>query len=176
VVDIHTREPLPSKKSGIVYLRGPYVMEGYYKKPEETKEAIDPDGWLSTGDLAMIDENGNFRITGRHKDLIMPGGENVSPAEVENIIFEHPTVQDVQVIGVPDERLGEVVMAYIILKQGRRCTEQEIINFCKPRMANFKVPKYVSFVTEFPMTPTGKIQKFRLREKALKELPLGSHD
>lgn len=173
VVDTNTREPLPPGKAGIVYLRGPYVMQGYYKKIEETKNTIDPEGWLNTGDLAMVDENGNFVITGRYKDLIMPGGENVSPAEVENIIFEHPAVKEVQVIGVPDDRLGEVVMAYAILKEDITCTAQEIIDFCKPRMANFKVPKYVQFLDTFPLTPTGKIQKFRLREKAIEELHLG---
>jgi fatty-acyl-CoA synthase len=172
VVDIGTRKPVPQGQSGIVYVKGPYVMNGYYNKPDETKKAVDPDGWLNTGDLAKVDPNGNFTITGRHKDLIMPGGENVSPAEVENVIFEHPGVKAVEVIGVPDERLGELVMAYIILKEGFQCTQEEILKFCKPRMANFKVPKYVLFVDEFPMTPTGKIQKFRLREDALQKLNL----
>lgn len=175
VVDVKTREPLPAGKSGLVYVRGPYVMEGYYMKPDETRKAIDSDGWLNTGDLAMVDEDGNFIITGRHKDLIMPGGENVSPAEVENVIFEHPAVKAVEVIGVPDERLGEVVMANVILKEGVTCTEKEIVAFCKPKMANFKVPKYVSFMSDFPMTPTGKIQKFRLREQAVKKLALYSN-
>jgi fatty-acyl-CoA synthase len=172
VVDIWTRKDLPNNQPGLVYVRGPYVMEGYYKKPEETKETIDSDGWLITGDLGKIDENGNFTLTGRYKDLIMPGGENVSPAEVENFIFEHPAVKDVQVIGVPNERLGEVVMAYVILKQEGDCTEQEIIDFCKSRMANFKVPKFVKFVDGFPMTSTGKVQKFKLKEQAINELNL----
>jgi fatty-acyl-CoA synthase len=172
VVDIRTRRDLPNGQTGLVYVRGPYVMEGYYKKSEETKEAIDSEGWLSTGDLGKIDENGNFTLTGRYKDLIMPGGENVSPVEVENFIFEHPAVKDVQVIGVPDGRLGEVVMAYVILKQEGDCTEQEIIDFCKSRMANFKVPKFVKFIDGFPMTPTGKVQKFKLKERAINELNL----
>jgi fatty-acyl-CoA synthase len=172
VVDIRTRKDLPNNQSGLVYVRGPYVMKEYYKKSEETKEAIDSDGWLNTGDLGKIDENGNLILTGRYKDLIMPGGENVSPAEVENFIFEHPDVKDVQVIGVPDERLGEVVMAYIILKPGSECTEQAITDFCKSKMANFKVPKYIKFIDEFPMTPTGKVQKFKLKEQAIIELNL----
>jgi fatty-acyl-CoA synthase len=172
VVDPRTRKDIPNNQPGLIYVKGPYVMEGYYKKPEETKETIDSDGWLMTGDLGKIDENGNVTLTGRYKDLIMPGGENVSPAEVENFIFEHPAVRDVQVIGVPDERLGEVVMAYIILKQENKCTEQEIIDFCRPRMANFKVPKYLKFVESFPMTPTGKVQKFKLKELAMSELNL----
>jgi len=172
VVDIRTRKDLPNNQPGLIYVRGPYVMEGYYKKPEETKETIDSDGWLMTEDLGKIDENENFTLTGRYKDLIMPGGENVSPAEVENFIFEHPAVKDVQVIGVPNERLGEAVMAYVILKQEGDCTEQEIIDFCKSRMANFKVPKFVIFVDGFPMTSTGKVQKFKLKEQAINELNL----
>jgi fatty-acyl-CoA synthase len=172
VVDIRTRKEQAPGHEGLVYIRGPYVMEGYYKKSKETREAIDEEGWLNTGDLGKLDEKGNFTLTGRHKDLIMPGGENVSPAEVENFIFEHPSVRDVQVVGVPDERLGEVVMAFIILKQGAICTEEDFILFCKSRMASFKVPKYVRFVEEFPLTPTGKIQKFKLREEAIKTLGL----
>jgi len=172
LVDLNTRKELPPNRPGLVYVKGPYVMEGYYKKPEATEEAIDAEGWLNTGDLGKFDEKGNLTLTGRYKDLIMPGGENVSPADVENFIFEHPEVRDVQVIGVPDERLGEAVMAYIILQQGSKCTGQEIIDFCKSRMANFKVPKYVKFVDSFPMTPTGKIQKFKLKEQAILELKL----
>jgi fatty-acyl-CoA synthase len=170
IVDINTRKPLPPGKPGLVYVRGPYVMKSYYNKPGETKMAIDSEGWLNTGDLAKLDQNGNFIITGRYKDLIMPGGENVSPAEVENIIFDHPAVKSVAVIGVPDNRLGEVVAANIILKEGTTCSEQEIIDFCKPRMANFKVPRHILFVKEFPMTPTGKIQNFKLREQTMKKL------
>lgn len=173
IVDIDTREVVSPGKSGIVFVRGPYVMEGYYNKPLETREAINSDGWLNTGDIGMVDQNENLVLTGRYKELIMPGGENVAPAEVENIIFEHPAVKEVQVIGVPDVRLGEAVMAYIISKEGIKCTAEDIIDFCKPRMANFKVPKYVHFVDTFPLTPTGKIQKFRLRERAVKELHLG---
>ena len=172
VVDVDTKDLALPGQSGIVFVKGPYVMEGYYNKPDETREAIDSDGWLNTGDIGMIDKNGNLVLTGRYKDLIMPGGENVSPAEVENIIFEHPAVKEVQVIGVPDERLSEAVMAYIIPKEEMQCTAQEIVDFCKTRIANFKVPKYVQFVDAFPLTPTGKIQKFKLREQAIKELHL----
>jgi len=172
VVDVDTKKELGVGQSGVVMVKGPYVMDGYYKKEMETKEAIDEGGWLNTGDLARVDKDGNFTLTGRLKDLIMPGGENVSPAEVENVIFEHPKVKAVEVIGVPDSRLGEVVMAIVIPKEKDDVTEEEIRSFCKARIANFKLPTYVEFVDAFPMTPTGKIQKFKLREYFIKKLDL----
>ena len=140
-------------------------MTGYYKMPERTKEVLDENGWYYSGDLGKMDENGNVSVTGRKKDLIIVGGFNVYPRELEEFIFTHPAVQNVAVVGVEDERLGEAVCAYVVLKEGRKAKPEDIIEFCKGAMANFKVPRYVRFLREFPMTQSGKIQKFRLRER-----------
>lgn len=140
--------------------------------PEATAQVIDKDGWLHTGDLAVMDENGYFKITGRIKDMIIRGGENIYPKEIEEFLYTHPAVKDVQVIGVPSKQYGEEVMACIILKEGASATEDEIKEFVRSHMARHKTPKYVKFMDSFPMTASGKIQKYKLREMAIEELGL----
>jgi fatty-acyl-CoA synthase len=147
-------------------------MLGYYKMPEATAEAIDPDGWLHTGDVAVRDENGRYRITGRIKDMIIRGGENVYPREIEELLHAHPDVVDVQVVGVPDPRLGEEVCAWVKLQGGSNVDEEEIREFCRAHLAHYKVPRHVIFVEEFPQTVTGKVQKFKMREKTVASLGL----
>ncbi len=172
IVDIETGAALPPGKQGELCTRGYLVMKGYYKMPDETARAIDKDNWLHTGDLAIMDENGYCKITGRIKQMIIRGGENIYPREIEEFLYTHPKVSDIQVYGVPDKKYGEQVMAAIILKKGMEMTEEEVKEFCKDRIANYKIPKYVKFVDGYPMTASGKIQKFKLREMAIKELHL----
>jgi len=172
VVDIKTGEDLPPGGEGELCTKGPLIMKGYYKMPEETAELIDQDGWFHTGDMAVIDEAGYIKITGRLKDVFMPGGLNVSPEEVENVLYTHPKIKQVSVLGVPDEVMGEVGAAFVELKEGEKAKDQEIIDFCKARLANFKIPKYVIFTNEFPLTTSGKVQRFILREQAIEELEL----
>jgi len=172
IVDIETGKPLPPGKQGELCARGYMVMKGYYKMPEETAKVIDGDGWLHTGDLAIMDENGYCKITGRIKQMIIRGGENIYPREIEEFIYTHPKVSDVQVYGVPDRKYGEQVMAAIILKSGMEMTEEELKSFCGDKIAHYKIPRYVRFVDSFPMTASGKIQKFKMREMAIKELNL----
>lgn len=172
IVDIETGASLPPGKQGELCTRGYLVMKGYYKMPEETARAIDTDNWLHTGDLAIMDENGYCKITGRIKQMIIRGGENIYPREIEEFLYTHPKISDVQVYGVPDKKYGEQVMAAVILKQGMEMSEDEVRDFCKDRIANYKIPKYVKFVDGYPMTASGKIQKFKLREMAIKELHL----
>jgi fatty-acyl-CoA synthase len=172
VVDIGSGRDLPPGSEGELCTRGPLIMKGYYKMPEETASVIDAEGWFHTGDLAAIDESGYIRITGRLKDVFMPGGLNVSPEEVENVFYANSKVKQVAVFGVPDEIMGEVGAAYVELKMGEQCSERELKDFCKGRLANFKIPKYVVFTNDFPMTTSGKIQKFLLKGRAVKELGL----
>jgi fatty-acyl-CoA synthase len=172
IVDIETGATLPPGKQGELCARGYMVMKGYYKMPEETAKVIDADGWLHTGDLAVMDENGYCKITGRIKQMIIRGGENIYPKEIEEFLYTHPKISDVQIYGVPDRKYGEQVMAAVILKKGETMTEEEVKEFCRGRIANYKVPKYVKFVDTYPMTASGKIQKFKLREMAIKELQL----
>lgn len=172
IVDIETNETLPPGKQGELCTRGYLVMKGYYKMPEETAKAIDSEGWLHTGDLAIMDEHGYCKITGRIKNMIIRGGENIYPREIEEFLYTHPKVSDIQVYGVPDKKYGEQVMAAIILKKGMSMSEEEVRSFCKDRIANYKIPKYVKFVESYPMTASGKIQKFKMRELAIKELEL----
>lgn len=172
VVDPETGEECPPGVPGEFMARGYNIMKGYYKMPEATAQAITPDGWLHSGDLATRDENGYYRITGRIKDMIIRGGENIYPKEIEECLYTNPKISDVQVIGVPSEAYGEEVMAYIILNQGMEMTADEVKDFLKSRIARHKVPKYVSFIKEFPMTASGKIQKFKLRDMAIQELSL----
>ena len=176
VIDVKTGQTLPPGQQGEIVARGYMVMKGYYKQPEETAKVIEPDGWLHTGDLGEVDENGYFRITGRVKQMIIRGGENIYPLEIENYLYTHPKIADVQVFGVPDRKYGEQVMAAIRLKEGMNCTEQEIKAFCRGRIANYKVPYYIKFVETFPMTASGKIQKFKLREMAIHEMNLEDID
>ena len=172
IVDIDTGQELPPGQQGELWTRGYLVMKGYYHMPEETAGAIDDDGWLHTGDLAVMDENGYCRITGRLKDMIIRGGENIYPREIEEYLYTHPKIMDVQVYGVPDRKYGEQVMAAIKLHAEVMATEKEIKDFCRGQIANHKIPRYVSFVDDYPMTASGKIQKFKLREMAIRELNL----
>ncbi|HWZ31913.1 MAG TPA: AMP-binding protein [Bryobacteraceae bacterium] len=161
--------PLPVGEQGELCARGYAVMKGYDQDPEATARAVDQDGWLHTGDLATMRPDGYFRITGRLKDMIIRGGENVYPREVEEFLYTHPKVADVQVVGLPDEKLGESVAAWIKLKSGETVTEDEIREFCKGKIAHFKIPQYIRFVDAFPMTVTGKIQKYVIRQSEIKE-------
>ena len=161
---------------GEICLRGYVVMKGYYKMEEATEKAIDKEGWLHTGDLGTKDEHGYVKITGRLKDMIIRGGENIYPREIEEFLYSHPKVQDIQVIGVPSVKYGEEVMAIITLREGEESTQEEIREFCQGQIARHKIPKYVSFVNEFPMTASGKIQKYKLRDWAVKELKLEEAD
>ncbi len=165
--------PLPRGEMGELACRGYNVMLGYYNMPDKTDEVIDSDGWLYSGDLATMDEAGYVKIVGRKKDMLITGGFNVYPAEIEEYLFTHPAVQNVSVVGVPDDVMGEVAIAYVIPREGKRIDPQEIVDFCAKEIANFKVPRYVEVVNEFPMTQSGKIQKFRLREAAQSALAAG---
>lgn len=173
VVDPETGEECPVGVNGEFIARGYNIMKGYYKMPGATAATIDADGWLHTGDLAARDENGNYRITGRLKDMIIRGGENIYPKEIEEFIYTHPKVKDVQVIGVPDEQYGEEIMASIILKDGETMRAEEMKDFVKAHMARHKVPKYIDFVAEFPMNAAGKILKYKMREDAAKKYGTG---
>ena len=172
IVDPETGEDCPDEVTGEFVARGYNVMKGYYKMPRATAAAIDADGWLHTGDLACRTPEGNYRITGRLKDMIIRGGENIYPKEIEEFIYTHPKVSDVQVIGVPDERYGEEIMACIILKEGERMTIDEMKQYINAHMAHHKVPKYIDFVTEFPMNVAGKILKYKMRENAIEKFGL----
>jgi fatty-acyl-CoA synthase len=171
IVDAEGRT-VPRGMHGELLTRGYSVMRGYWDEPELTRQAIDEGRWMHTGDLAMLDEQGYCNIVGRVKDLIIRGGENISPREIEEFLFRHPHVQDVQVFGVPDARYGEAVCAWIKVKAGTACDADAIRDFCRDRIAHFKVPQHVRFVSEFPMTVTGKIQKFVMRERMIEELAL----
>jgi fatty-acyl-CoA synthase len=157
---------------GELCTRGYSVMAGYWDDPERTAEAIDAGGWMHTGDLATMDADGYLNIVGRSKDMVIRGGENVYPREVEEFLYGHPAVADVQVVGVPDARYGEELMAWVKLREGADLTADELKEHCRGQIAHFKVPRYVKFTDEFPMTVTGKVQKFRLREAAIAELGL----
>ena len=172
IVDPETGEDLPDNVDGEFVARGYNIMKGYYKMPGATAAAIDKEGWLHTGDLARRDENGNYKITGRIKDMIIRGGENIYPKEIEDFIYTHPKVSDVQVIGVPDEQYGEEIMACVILKEGETMTEDEMKKYVRDHMAKHKVPRYVDFVNAFPMNAAGKILKYKMREDAVKKLNL----
>ncbi|MCX7366112.1 MAG: AMP-binding protein, partial [Alphaproteobacteria bacterium] len=152
--------------------RGYSVMKGYWHDAEKTAEAVDAAGWMRTGDLATMDEQGYVNIVGRLKDMVIRGGENVYPREIEEFLYSHPKVQDVQVIGVPDQRYGEEVCAWIKLRDGQTATPEEIREFCKGQIAHYKIPRYVEFVDAFPMTITGKIQKFVMRDETIAKLGL----
>jgi fatty-acyl-CoA synthase len=166
VIDPETGEDCPPGVPGELCCRGYNVMKGYYKMPEATAKAIDAEGFLHSGDLGTVDEDGYYRITGRIKDMIIRGGENIYPREIEEFLYTMPGVEDAQVVGVPDARYGEVVGAFIRLKPGADLTEVDVQEFARARMARYKAPKYVFFVDEFPLTASGKIQKFKLRDMA----------
>ena len=172
IVDPDPDRTVPRGESGEFRARGYLVMSGYWDEPERTAEAIDRAGWMHTGDLATMDEDGYVRIVGRSKDMIIRGGENVYPREIEEFLYSHPAVADVQVVGVPDERYGEEIMAWVISREGESVDEDELREFCRGQIAHYKIPRYVAGCSEFPMTVTGKIQKHKLREQAIEELGL----
>ena len=163
----------PRAEPGELLTRGYSVMLGYWGDDERTREAIDAAGWMHTGDLATIDDEGYCNIVGRIKDMVIRGGENVYPREIEEFLYVHPQVQDVQVIGVPDDKYGEELCAWIMLRDGESATADDIRAYCKGQIAHYKIPRYVKFVDGFPMTVTGKIQKFLMREQMIEELGLG---
>ncbi len=172
IADPGTGETVERGLPGELCTRGYSVMLGYWNDPERTAEAIDADGWMHSGDLAVMDEEGYVNIVGRIKDMIIRGGENLYPREIEEFLHTHPDIDDVQVIGVPDEKYGEELMAWIRLRPGAALGEEGVRAFCEGRIAHFKIPRYVAFVDGFPMTVTGKVQKFRLREMAIERLGL----
>ncbi|MPQ25175.1 AMP-binding protein [Bacillus paralicheniformis] len=176
-VEVKITEPGTNKEvargvQGELCTRGYHVMKGYYKNPEATAAAIDEDGFLHTGDLAVMDEEGYCRITGRLKDMIIRGGENIYPREIEEFLYKHPNILDVQIVGVPDATFGEEVSAWIKLKSGASMTADELKEYCQGKIARYKIPRYIAFVEEFPMTASGKVQKFKLREQALEHFQL----
>jgi fatty-acyl-CoA synthase len=170
IIDPATEESVASGQRGEICFRGYNVMKGYYKKPDETARIIDKDGWLHTGDVGFLDQDGFITWTGRLKDVIRVGGENISAVEVENFLSGHPSVQAAVVIGVPDDRLGEVCMAFIQVAPNAELSEDEVIAYCKGRISGFKIPRTIRFVREFEMTGSGKIMKFAMRRKVLQEL------
>ncbi len=172
IIDPETGDELPVNTPGEFCARGYNIMKGYYKMPEATAQAIDKDGWLHTGDLCTVDEDGYYKVVGRIKDMIIRGGENIYPKEIEECLYTCDKVSDVQVIGVPSEAYGEEVMACVILKEGEEMTEEEVKEFVGARMAKHKVPRYVRFVDSFPTNAAGKIQKFKMREEAIEILKL----
>ena len=172
IVSPETNEPVPNGVAGEFVARGYNIMRGYYKMPEATAAAIDPDGWLHTGDLAVRDDAGNYKITGRIKDMIIRGGENIYPKEIEDFMYTHPDIKDVQVVGVPDKTYGEAVLAVVILRDGAVVTAETLQEYVRTHMAKHKTPKYIRFVDSFPMTGSGKIMKFKIREWAIDALNL----
>jgi fatty-acyl-CoA synthase len=172
IVNPATGAVVPRGEAGELCTRGYSVMLGYWNNAEATAGAIDPARWMHTGDLATMDAEDYVNIVGRIKDMIIRGGENVYPREIEEFLYTHPAVADVQVIGVPSRRYGEEIMAWVKLKPGVPATAEEIQAFCRERISHYKVPRYIKFTDSFPMTVTGKIQKYKLREQAVAELEL----
>ncbi len=170
VADPETGLELTPGVQGELCCRGYNVMNGYYKNEEATANAIDAEGWLHSGDLGVMDENGYFKVTGRIKDLIIRGGENIYPREIENYLYTHPEIEAVEIAGVASEKYGEEVGAFIRRKAGSQLTEEDVVDFCRGKIARFKIPRYIFFVNEFPMTASGKIQKYKLREMALEAI------
>lgn len=170
IIDPNTGETLGPGQTGEIICRGYNIMKGYYKMPEITSKAIEKDGWLHSGDLAKVDKDGYYTIVGRIKDMIIRGGENIYPREIEEFLYSMPGIRDVQVVGIPDEKYGEIVGAFIILEEKSTLTEEDVRDYSMTKIARYKVPKHVFFVEEFPLTASGKIQKFKLREKAMKLL------
>ena len=166
ILDPATSRPLPPNTEGEVCCRGYNIMHGYYKMPEQTAAVIDQDGWLHSGDLGTCDENGYYRITGRIKDIIIRGGENISPKEIEDLLLTLPEIMNAQVVGAPDEKYGELPVAFVILNRGKTLAEEDIRDHVRKHLAAYKVPRYVFFVAEYPLTASGKIQKYKLREQS----------
>ncbi len=172
IVDPETGRTVPRGEAGEFLARGYPVMHGYWNDPERSAEAIDQYRWMHTGDLATMDDDGYVRVVGRIKDMVIRGGENVYPREIEEFLYTHPQIADVQVIGVPDERYGEELMAWVVLRPGGEVGDDELREFCRGRIAHYKIPRYFKFVDGYPMTITGKVQKFKMRELAVSELGL----
>jgi fatty-acyl-CoA synthase len=173
VIDPVTGRLAPRGTTGELCTRGYSVMRGYWNQPDQTAEVL-RNGWMHTGDLAVMDDEGYLAIVGRSKDMVIRGGENVYPREVEEFLYSHPDIEDVQVVGVPDPKYGEELLAAVRLRAGATLTEQEVRDYCRGRLAHYKVPRYVTFVTEYPMTVTGKIQKFKIRDAAVAALGLAT--
>jgi fatty-acyl-CoA synthase len=172
IIDPETGHDAPVNVQGEIVTRSACIMKGYYKMPEATAEAIDKEGWLHTGDLGEVDENGYFKVTGRIKDMIIRGGENIYPRELEEFLYKNPKVMNVQVVGIPDKKYGEQVLAAIQLKANQTASAEEFIEFCKGKIARHKIPKYWEFVDSYPMTASGKIQKFKMKEIFEKKYPV----
>ena len=172
IIDPETGRVVTRDTPGELCTRGYSVMLGYWNEPDKTAEAIDAARWMHTGDLAVMDEAGYLNITGRIKDMVIRGGENIYPREIEEFLYTHPDIEDVQVVGVPDPKYGEELCAWVKLRPGSEVTEQQVREYCAGKIAHYKVPRYVRFSTEFPMTVTGKVQKFRMRQLAIAELGL----
>jgi fatty-acyl-CoA synthase len=170
IVEPESRQTARVGTVGEICFRGYHIMKGYYRDSKATREAVDEDGWLASGDLGSMDSDGYVRITGRRKEMIIRGGENIYPREIEDVIFAHPKVMEVAVFGVPDDFYGEQVMAWVQLQPDQTAEEREIQEYCQEHLAHFKIPGYIWFVSEFPMTVTGKLQKFRMREIALQKM------
>ncbi len=176
IVDPESGKEMPLNQPGEFIARGYNIMKGYYNMPEATAQVIDKDGWLHSGDIASVDEEGYYKITGRIKDMVIRGGENIYPKEIEDFLYTHPSVSDVQVIGIPSRKYGEEILAYVIVKAGCTLTEDELKEYCYANIARHKVPSYFRFIDALPMTASGKIQKFKLREMAVEELGLQDED
>jgi len=172
VADPLSSTPVPLGEQGEVWVRGHRVTSGYYKMPKETAESLLPDGWFRSGDLGRFRSDGRLQITGRLKDMFIVGGTNTYPAEIEAVLFRLEAVEQAYVVGIPDERLGEVGMAFIHVKEGHELSEDEVVAHCRAHLANYKWPRHVQFVQALPMTATGKVQKFKLREQAIEALAL----
>ena len=171
IIDPDTGETLPTGQQGEVCCRGYSVMKGYYKMPEATARAIDEEGWLHSGDLGVLDEDGYLSITGRHKDMIIRGGENIYPREIEEFLFRMEGIADVQVVGIPSKKYGEEVGAFIIRKEGAGIAGSDVKDFCRGQIARYKIPKWIAFVESFPLTASGKVQKFKLQEQTPEYFP-----
>jgi fatty-acyl-CoA synthase len=172
IADPESGRTLPRGEPGEFQTRGYGVMLGYWNDPERTAEAIDAARWMHTGDLGTMDSDGYVKIVGRIKDMVIRGGENIYPREIEEFLMGHPDIVEAQVVGVPDERYGEELVAWVRVRSGASCDPEDVREFCRDQIAHFKVPRYVRSIDEFPMTVTGKVQKFKLRERAIEELGL----
>jgi len=172
IINPDTDQIVPIGEKGELCTRGYSVMLRYWNDEEKTRASIDTAGWMHTGDLAAMDEEGYVNIVGRIKDMIISGGENVYPREIEEFLYSNPKISDVQVIGVPDKKYGEKIMAWVKLRKGEKVTGKELRKFCHNKIAQFKIPRYFKFVDSFPMTVTGKVQKNVMREQSIKELGL----
>jgi fatty-acyl-CoA synthase len=172
IVHPDTGEVQSAGIAGEICTRGYALMRGYWDDPASTEAAIDAEGWMHTGDIGTLDEDGYLNIVGRIKDMVIRGGENVYPREIEEVLYQHAAIAGAQVIGVPDARFGEELMAWVVLRDGARITEDDVRAFCRTRLSHYKVPRYVRFTASYPQTVTGKVQKFRLREMAIEELHL----